>query len=122
MMHLYRELLPWCNRDALHLIARTMVNGVVGSPRAIHLTVIGRFGARALFDAVNQQFYVLRLVLGRNHHSVCGFDHNDVIQAQYGHHAMLSMNIGIAGCFEHDVAAGGIALGILFGDFPDCRP
>ncbi|MNP58749.1 hypothetical protein D3C76_1536920 [compost metagenome] len=73
VVHLYRQLGTRRYSDALDLVAMTVVDRVVHSPWAIHLTMVNVLVARAILQLLDYLFYILHAVLVRDQNSILGF-------------------------------------------------
>ena len=122
VVHLQRQLLARLDRDALDLEAVARIDALVVAPWAVHAGVVQVLGTRLRLQVVDHLLDALHLVLVGDQHSVLGLDHDDVFHADHRHDARFGAHQRVLHAVEVDVAALGIAVGVLGLDFPQRRP
>src|SRR5690606_24333802 len=113
VMHLYRKLGAGFNGDAFYLIALAVVDGVVNAPGAVNLPMVHVLMSAIAFNALDDLFNVLNLILVGDQQGIFGFDNHQVLYPDGCNQSAFRPYQGALGIVSDDVAAKAVAVSVF---------
>ena len=122
VVHLYRQLGPRIDSDALDLKTLAVVHRIVRTPRPKNLAVQIHFRTFLRFELVHHFFHVLGFVFVRDQDCVRCLYHHQILHTDERDQSPVGMYITIGCVIQDNVASDSITLCILRQHLPHRRP
>src|SRR5271155_1135147 len=96
MMRLKRQPAAWLNNDPLNLKPLTLIDRLIGTPRAMDLEMLLRDIWRHFLEFPHPAAQAVAVLAPRDQHGVVGRNHDQVFDAEQRHKLLVACYIGAA--------------------------
>ncbi len=107
--------------DALDLIARASVDGLIVAPRPVRADVLGRLAALVQLQLLEKLLDLVAMLPAHHQHRIVGGNDDHIVNADHLGEVLVRADVHVARPHHHAVPAHRIALRVKVGEFPHRR-